>query len=323
MTVAGFACRDEDGLVLEPRGPALARRPPFVVEAARDHVLRLSVAGVPVLWARIEAYREDVAFLDADREGTLAIVPPITMPQLRRIDAEPGTAAWWGAWERWFALALVSSPRSPLYSCIWRIDRPSSLAERHLPSPRWAAAALSAAPCRFELGALRIEGTGGLLALRRRSPPGSGRVASWRKRARDGVCPPVLVAYLDVLGKHAVLDGHDRLQACALEGVEPPCLVLWPERRFPTAYQERDRCSIGEAAGRLLDADPTPPQALVESVNRWLIPAFTPWRSEPRTRAFPLTGGVARWTTEVERRLSELGCGADREAAEALLATWG
>lgn len=244
------------------------------------------------------------------------------MTKVRSIDGDQGHPSWWAAWSRWFAEALIESRRSPLYASRWRLDPPAAVQRRELPAAHSAASALVAAPCRFELGALRSECIGGLLTLRQRSASSCGRVSSWRKRARDGVCPPVLVLYVQALGKHVLLDGHDRLQACVLEGIEAPYIVLWPERLRPTRYREADVRSIAEAADRILGEQESPSAGLVAGVNAWVMTAFTPWTSETRTRAFPLEGGHAAWEVEVRRRLVELDGEVDAEAVSALLEVW-
>ncbi|PTL79149.1 hypothetical protein [Vitiosangium sp. GDMCC 1.1324] len=69
---------------------------------------------------------------------------------------------------------------------------------------------------------------GAVLALREPSRPDASRVKAWRKHARDGTLPPVLLLYMELPQKWLVLDGHDRLQAALLEGITPPLLGLWP-----------------------------------------------------------------------------------------------
>lgn len=232
--------------------------------------------------------------------------------------------SWWEAWIRWFADELVASARSPLYPSRWRVDPATEIARRPLPAVRAADAVLTAAPCRVERdvgpgdGRGLSPGDGGLLALRRSSDPGSGRVTSWRKRVREGICPPVLLMYLDMLRKYLVLDGHDRLHAFALEGREVPCVVLWPERPAPSRYREGDRRSIAAAAERILGEHEVPPHKLIAHVNDWVVSAFKPWSSDPRTRAFRLAIGLEGWRSEVRKRLGELGPDTD-ERAVALL----
>ena len=46
-----------------------------------------------------------------------------------------------------------------------------------------------------------------------------GRVKMWRKRAREGTLPPVLVYDVSALTMFALLDGHDRYAAARAEGV--------------------------------------------------------------------------------------------------------
>lgn len=191
MAMNGWVLRDDEGLLLEPHQTLLARRPVFAVEAALGRVLRISAAGRSVLWARIDNYWEDVAVLQADRMETLSVVRPISITDVRRVPVDQSHPSWWSAWGRWFAHALLESERSPLYPSRWRIERSAYVERREVPDVRSAGSALVGAHCRFDRGALNAEGVGGLCVLRRSSAPKSGRVSMWRKRVRDGICPPI------------------------------------------------------------------------------------------------------------------------------------
>lgn len=53
-----------------------------------------------------------------------------------------------------------------------------------------------------------------------------GRVKWWRKKVREGVCPPILVWYQNNIQTHVIVDGHARLQAYRLENVKPNALII-------------------------------------------------------------------------------------------------
>ncbi|MFJ4525927.1 hypothetical protein ACIP4Y_34195 [Streptomyces sp. NPDC088810] len=63
-------------------------------------------------------------------------------------------------------------------------------------------------------------------ALRRMPDPGDGRVKAYRKQARDGTLPPVLLWWVSGLDCHLILDGHAQLAAAIAESVSPPLLHL-------------------------------------------------------------------------------------------------
>jgi hypothetical protein len=72
-----------------------------------------------------------------------------------------------------------------------------------------------------------------VFALRDPSAQDASRVKSWRKHAREGTLPPALLAWISALDGYVVLDGHDRLQAAALEGIDAPLVSLHPVREHP------------------------------------------------------------------------------------------
>ncbi|WP_225412307.1 hypothetical protein [Stigmatella hybrida] len=120
---------------------------------------------------------------------------------------------------------------------------------------------------------------------------------SWRKRARDGTLPPVLLLFVDILAKWGVLDGHDRLHAALLEGVEPPLLGLWPFIDRPRPWN-----AVREE-GALLSAEfQLRAGAAPEIVNRMLLRNFTPDPRGTVSRAWPLLGGREHWREEVSAR---------------------
>ena len=53
-----------------------------------------------------------------------------------------------------------------------------------------------------------------------------GRLKWWRKKAREGALPPILLYYVSGLDGYVVIDGHYRLRAAQLENILPDVLVL-------------------------------------------------------------------------------------------------
>ncbi|RKI19028.1 hypothetical protein D7Y15_06000 [Corallococcus sp. AB030] len=312
---------------LETPGPGLllhvpatgrwARRPSVHLEAAPDYRIRLRGAGQTLLWARIDSYWDRAAFL----RGTAPVpqvMPALSAPEVRAVEAAPGTGPWWEAWAWRVARALVESPLSVLHAGSWCLRPVRAIAaeksERHPVSPmEWGFGQPPMPP--HSLSAVtrflhawnedwwdaRTEHTPGVvLGLRAPSSAEDGRVKSWRKRARDGTSPPVLLLYVDILAKWLVLDGHDRLHAALLEGVEPPLLGLWP---FVTP---RNTASTVREEGALFSAEfqlragATP--ETVDRVNRMLLLNFTPDPRGTVSRAWPLPGGRAAWREEISAR---------------------
>jgi hypothetical protein len=146
---------------------------------------------------------------------------------------------------------------------------------------------------------------GALLALREFGAGDAGRVRAWRKHARDGTLPPVLLFHARLLGKYVILDGHVRLAAALEEGIAPPLLAAWPAR-------ERVQRTSDEVRQRMLESPPElerlPPERRVEVQNRVLLAVFSERVTcIHRPIGWPLRGGVEAWRAEVERRLRALG----------------
>ncbi|WP_223643448.1 hypothetical protein [Corallococcus sp. EGB] len=136
------------------------------------------------------------------------------------------------------------------------------------------------------------------MQLRATSIEGDGRVKAWRKHARDGTLPPVLLLYFALVQKWLVVDGHDRLHAALLEGREPPLLGLWSVFEKPVPEDEGTR---NRRTGSLLAAEVRlrSKPGDVETVNQRLLRAHERVHRLAVTRAFPLRGGAATWKAEV------------------------
>ncbi|NJK31849.1 MAG: hypothetical protein HC927_05205, partial [Deltaproteobacteria bacterium] len=65
-----------------------------------------------------------------------------------------------------------------------------------------------------------LNGSGDCLALRARPDEHEGRVKMWRKQARIGRLPPIVVWWISGLDCWVLIDGHRRLLAAVLEGRE-------------------------------------------------------------------------------------------------------
>ncbi|MFE4687240.1 hypothetical protein ACFRNJ_41780 [Streptomyces sp. NPDC056721] len=72
-----------------------------------------------------------------------------------------------------------------------------------------------------------------ILPLRPMPAADDSRVKAYRKQARDGTLPPVLLWWVSGPDCHLILDGHARLAAAIAESVDPPLLQL--HRTMPRA----------------------------------------------------------------------------------------
>jgi hypothetical protein len=301
-------------LVVEPRRGV----PGFRVEAGGGRSIRLMAGGWPIFWARIADDFWGYWYLRAEvaARSPGLVVPPIDAAEARSIAAESGSAAWFADWARWFARKLDASVMTPLYpGRCWLAPCPSKLLSM-MPRPRRAPAIPSA---HVWEGALEQTAHGFLdwdigdvllpLTLRTPAPEDDGRLKAWRKMARDGKLPPILLMWISGLQRYVVLDGHDRLQAALLEGVTPQALGLLGFREEPVMLTDAGKVQT-EAIAALVAANPNPRGGrphTTDSVNRLLLEAYD---DRPRlslvTRAWPLSGGIASWTKQVRARLAKV-----------------
>ena len=96
----------------------------------------------------------------------------------------------------------------------WSIRGDNLLSNQEPGAPRWVALG--------EAGGAVV----GLHAVDRFSGRLTGRLKWWRKKAREGSLPPILLWYVSGLNAYLILDGHYRLQAALDEQVAPQFLVL-------------------------------------------------------------------------------------------------
>jgi hypothetical protein len=290
------------------------QRPSLHFEAAPRFRLRLVSGGQPLLWSRIDSYWDTCAFLRGTPHAPWGL-PPLRASEVRAVPHEPGSDAWWNAWAWNTGRALVEAPETVLHAGSWSLRPlrviPSGSAVRHPVSPmEWTFGQPVASA--HSLDAVRAfphfwmerwwqeepaQKPGAVLPLRAPSDAEDGRVKSWRKLARDRTLPPALLLYVDILEKWLVLDGHDRIHAALLEGVEPPLLGLWPfiERRPEERQVARDGALF--AADFQLRATATP--EVIDRVNRMLVRSFAPPSPGTVTRAWPMAGGLDAWRAEV------------------------
>ncbi|MFI8770520.1 hypothetical protein ACIGN6_37265 [Streptomyces sp. NPDC053792] len=227
-----------------------------------------------------------------------SFVPPL------RADAGRALA---GSPERWahrFAQYLVDSPDSPLHEGRWLLSCDS-------PLRRWRHAETSHADY---WSSMLVEGhpdgcidwflhshSWEVLPLRPMPNADDSRVRAYRKQAREGTLPPVLLWWISGLDCHLILDGHARLAAAIAESVEPPLLQL-----HRTVPRDDLTARINEATGFYEDElarfaelrtvhGPTVPDGAATAGPQLVRLLHDLNTAEQPTWAWPLPGGEDQW----------------------------
>lgn len=314
-----------EGITVRLTADDVARVPSWRVDVAYPSGVRISAGDAVRWWGLQQRWWSGVGLLRGAAMGADdAVVRAITADDLRAVDAVPGTVAWWRHWSRWFVREMVASGRSPLRPGLWWLTpviardvgsltvTGTRQVRDALPS-RWAPMRRMIERAEGDLWtddlldeSWGINGSYTVLPMRRASPPDSGRVKSWRKRAREGVLPPVLVHYVAALTSFALLDGHDRYAAARAEGAPVPWLDVtaftFDERFGPTESQRAGWARQIEIVSGVVPPVPT------ATINRMYQRAYDD-RPRPTRACYGrvLAGGRQRWEEEVARRLAALG----------------
>ncbi|MFJ7965486.1 hypothetical protein [Streptomyces sp. NPDC096324] len=175
----------------------------------------------PVLLAVAEEQHGGVDFWRTD--GYRSFVPPLRADMARALAGSP---------ERWahrFAQYLVESPGSPLHEGRWLLSCESPLRRwRHADTSHaeyWSSMLVEGHPDGYVDWFLHSH-SWEVLPLRPMPDADDSRVKAYRKQAREGRLPPVLLWWVSGLDCHVILDGHARYAAAVAESLEPPLLQL-------------------------------------------------------------------------------------------------
>ncbi|RAY16198.1 hypothetical protein DPM19_04660 [Actinomadura craniellae] len=255
-------------------------RPRLRVEVAGRDRFRVWQETRPVLLGKVARGNYGVHYLRLP--GYVPVLPPITAAVARAAPSWPHRYATW-----------LSGGAGPLHTGWWAL-RPWR--------PSWAEAVWRHELAADPAGYLDwCAGWQGVLPMR--PPPGTeqGRVKAYRKLAREGVLPPLLLWWVSGLDGWLLLDGHARLAAALAEEVLPPALEL---SLAPSPGQIDER--IGHVTrnesviAARLERDRGAGRPGVDGAARarqWhfgAVYAGVPAERE-RTRAWPLPGGVPAW----------------------------
>ncbi|MFC7327026.1 hypothetical protein [Marinactinospora rubrisoli] len=257
----------------------------------------------PVLFARAEPRHYGVRVL---RTGDYTSPLPPPRAATARAVADGPHPRRHLRWADRFARSLAGSPAGFLYEGYWLVRpvtrRPvgevgTMVLDRLPPMPDafldWCAG-FGDGPQRGFLSEL--------LPLRPLSPPDAPRVRAYRRQAREGTLPPVLLWQLTATQCPVIVDGHDRFVAALAEEQAPPMLLAEHVDLSPglLTAQVAGYTTLARQVLRQIDAgSPGAPRALADMT---MSLAAGLRDGEPRrTRAWRLPGGPAAWRDRADR----------------------
>jgi len=276
------------------------------VEAGSPRLIRCAIDGDARLWARPDRHLQGIWVLRGACDESPNVLPPWRFDEARAI-AEASRRDGGAAWAKQMARALFDTPEPGLDRGTYRFARPpTNRAEWGGPcrgSPGSVLRAFEAAepewlPWQSAFGVAH--------PLRARPRAGDARVKAWRKAAREGWLPPLLLAWISGLNAYVLLDGHGRLRAAELEETVPDVLVVWRLVEVPneSASWADD---IGERYARASRGFDAWTRDTAASLNRELARAFSPTHSLARSLAVARADLRGVFVAEVEARLRQLG----------------
>lgn len=290
----------------------LSARPRLRIEAGASRIV-LGVGGSDHAFARIHRAYSGLWLALADHE-TVMLLPPITADEARALPRQ-GDPSYLARWTRFFADRLVGANalEEGRYALTAAFDpqlsaKPVASSCEEAPYVVQRAHDLSSTSTMSAVTwkSWWLNGSGRVVRLRRPSLPDAARVKAWRKRAREGALPPVLLFYVSGLDLFVILDGHDRLAAALAEKVPPPLLVAWRVCEEPRYVDREAQAAVvrelsirrEDRRGRRgpLDTDAE------NAVLRRTFPAATYLYT--KSRAWPLRDDAQAWEARVRRAVA-------------------
>ncbi|MEU6509028.1 hypothetical protein [Streptomyces sp. NPDC046942] len=198
-----------------------ARRRPGLCPFSAGRRLLLAQQSCPVLLTVVDEDFCGVEFWRTD--AYRSPLPPLRAETGRTLAGRPDR------WAHRFIQHLLDAPGSPLHDGRWLLSPESPLLRwNHSRRPQaefWASMLIEGHPDGY-IDWFVHNGSWEILPLRPMPDADDSRVKAYRKQARDGTLPPVLLWWVSGLDCHLLLDGHARLAAAIAESAVPPLLHL-------------------------------------------------------------------------------------------------
>ena len=318
-------------------------KPALILQSGRGCRTKLSVGGQTLFWAEIEDGYSGVNLWRAlPRSADVALLPHIDSAQVQaQKHLSPLERRQF--WAKWFARGLMESPHTPLAQGLWALEysdrddertyTPHRGLQRHwrnLYDDKRQAAEFFGSPLFYIDWAMC--GNGSFIPLfaapfdLSMDVAESGRVKYWCKVARDmqatdqgGTLPPLLLWFISGLDAFVLLDGHDRLYASLLTGIEPEYLILDSYTERARVLDETRQNAIHKQLNildqKIAEGTAINPEVIL-SVQKYLAHSYDdrPVRIE-RTRA-SLSLDPEQWQKEVDAYEKQLKSQKPHQALE-------
>ncbi|MBK8806794.1 MAG: hypothetical protein IPO21_09165 [Bacteroidales bacterium] len=275
-----------------------------------------------VFWGCIEFnyYGAWILRNNFDWEKQNMIIPPITSNQIEnyKCSNQKDKIIYWS---RFFIDSLMKSENTFLYDGKWKISQGFLKWKRQKLDlfEKWIVFETDNVFTNSQLTYLDwgINGSGNLVALKDTPNESEGRVKWWRKKVKEGTCPPILAWYINSLDAFIIIDGHRRLKAYQLENIEPEILVLntMREEYYPKDMTRRE--NIVKSI-EIRQNHPSKAKLSIDDINSILIEAY-----DERPSIRPITKSIAQadfeeiWINDVKKFRNQPNI--DQEELEAML----
>lgn len=128
-----------------------------------------------------------------------------------------------------------------------------------------------------------------------------GRVKWWRKKVREGVCPPIFTWFQSHLQAHFLIDGRARLLACQLENIAPTVLSISHTHEKSYDISPEKLTELQEIIDKYGDNMPT------DTLNQLLIKRHSPTVTDEYATLYStaVRDLDVRWLQEVKHLVSQ------------------
>ncbi|WP_010251543.1 ParB/Srx family N-terminal domain-containing protein [Myroides injenensis] len=179
--------------------------------------MKLMVNNQTAFWGVISNDYCEIAVIRTFEEDS-RLLPVITSPEIEsRKELDKHVALQ--SWTRYFIEKLINNDKHFFYNGIWHFDVYGDLNQRAYYKTRELE--------KQDFDALYYADWNRDIMFSRKVDLHSGRLKWWRKKASEGILPPILTWFIPSLGEYWIIDGNYRLQAALLEQTEIPVIVAY------------------------------------------------------------------------------------------------